>query len=74
MAFCTVCGSQLDDGTRFCVKCGMAVASEMSAAQSIPAFPAAAVAFLLLFLRLPRFPTRSSFRRMRVSGSGCWRA
>jgi uncharacterized RDD family membrane protein YckC len=44
MAFCTVCGSQLDDGARFCVKCGRAVASEMSAAQSIPAFPAASVA------------------------------
>lgn len=44
MAFCTVCGSQLDDGARFCVKCGRPVASEMSVAQSIPVSPAVAVA------------------------------
>jgi uncharacterized RDD family membrane protein YckC len=39
MAFCSSCGSQVDQGTRFCSKCGKPVADAAPLAQ-IPAAPA----------------------------------
>jgi len=47
MAFCSACGSQLEDGAHFCTKCGRPVAAEVapeSAVQAPPVFPAGAVA------------------------------
>ena len=40
MAFCTSCGSQVDQDTRFCHKCGQPVASSAPLAQSAPAVSA----------------------------------
>jgi uncharacterized RDD family membrane protein YckC len=40
MAFCSSCGSQVDQGTRFCSKCGRPVAEAAPLAQTPPATPA----------------------------------
>jgi uncharacterized RDD family membrane protein YckC len=40
MAFCSSCGSQVDQGTRFCAKCGRPVADAAPLAQTPPAVPA----------------------------------
>jgi uncharacterized RDD family membrane protein YckC len=40
MAFCSSCGSQVDQGTRFCSKCGKPVADAAPLAQTPPAMPA----------------------------------
>ena len=48
MAFCTSCGSQVDQDTRFCHKCGQPVASAAPVASSAPmvqASPAAPVQY-----------------------------
>lgn len=39
MAFCTSCGSQVDQDTRFCHKCGQPVGSAAPLAQAPPAAP-----------------------------------
>lgn len=36
MAFCTACGSQVDQDTRFCHKCGQAVAGAAPVASAVP--------------------------------------
>jgi uncharacterized RDD family membrane protein YckC len=41
MAFCTGCGSTVDEGTRFCQKCGQPVASAAPVPSSVPATYAA---------------------------------
>ncbi len=40
MAFCSSCGSQVDQGTRFCAKCGRPVADAAPLAQAPPTVPA----------------------------------
>jgi hypothetical protein len=38
MAFCNSCGANLPDGTKFCSKCGAAVAAPVAAVPAAPAF------------------------------------
>jgi uncharacterized RDD family membrane protein YckC len=45
MAFCTACGSQLNEGMRFCQQCGRPVSSEQSAAPPMPPTPEAPPAY-----------------------------